>query len=151
MARKRIRRKPGKLVVPAQSLQTPRPLAPSPSTQNIHLNVEETNESVVDEVTELKSQHHINDNDIQLKQIQLSPNRLTTNGSNNNPQPSDHKNSSNQALNIVKTPHKKTCKESLESKRERKAAKTLAIITGNQKDKDRFVKQHLYLFSQEFL
>ena len=141
MARKRIRRKPGKIVVPAQSLQTPRPLAPSPSTQNIHLTVSEHNDDCVsDEVTELQTQHQNNDREIQLKQmhhnLQLSPNRLmttATNGSNNNPQSSDHKLSSNQTQNLVKTPNRKTCKESLESKRERKAAKTLAIITGKTK------------------
>ncbi|CAG2173336.1 unnamed protein product, partial [Oppiella nova] len=138
VARKRIRRKPGKLVVPVSNLQTPRTLAPSPSSQNIN-SINDDMNTTMDELTETQFRQN-NDKEIQLRQMQhnLSPNRmatqLATNGSNNNPNPtssSNHKISSNQTINAVKTPHKKpTNKESLESKRERKAAKTLAIITG---------------------
>jgi len=126
VARKRIRRKPGKLVVPVSNAQTPRPLAPSSSS----LNINSSNNIAEAEVTEL---HQLsNDQELQTQQIKqtLSPNRAT-NGSNNNPSSSNHKNSNltqSHTQNIVK--HKKTVKESLESKRERKAAKTLAIITG---------------------
>ena len=125
VARKRIRRKPGKLVAPSQSVQAPRPLAPSPSSANINA----SHNDLSLEMTDIESQINVSDREIQLKNLQSTPNRVTTtsNGSNNN-RNNDHKNNANQTL--VKTPHKKTCKESLESKRERKAAKTLAIITG---------------------
>ncbi|CAG2118842.1 unnamed protein product, partial [Medioppia subpectinata] len=136
VARKRIRRKPGKLVAPVSSAQTPRPLAPSPSSQNMN-SINDDMNTTTDELTDTQCKQH-NDKEIQLQQMQqhLSPNRttLTTNGSNNNPNPtssSNHKISSTLAQNTVKAQHKKaTNKESLESKRERKAAKTLAIITG---------------------
>ncbi|XP_054167915.1 5-hydroxytryptamine receptor 2A-like [Oppia nitens] len=136
VARKRIRRKPGKLTVrPISNLQTPRLLAPSPSTQNINC--------INDDMVTINSDDMTTD--IELKQIKenLSPNRITnvtTNGANKSPsiRPSplasptgqqNHKNISNIETQL-KSLKKVGNRESLESKRERKAAKTLAIITG---------------------
>ncbi len=116
--------------MPVTTAQTPRPLAPSSSS----LNINSSNNTV--EVTEMIQLN--DDREVQTQQ-HLSPNRTeATNGSNNNPTSSNHKNS-NQTQIIVK--HKKTLKESLESKRERKAAKTLAIITG---DKNYLFAQTIY-------
>lgn len=57
---------------------------------------------------------------------QTSPKKQPTNGANNNPTSSNEEN----ITANMPAKQKKTTKESIESKRERKAAKTLAIITG---------------------
>ena len=95
------------------------------------LHIDKSDEHTVTEVAEANELCHLNNSGI--NKLSVISDKLTTETnicSNNNPSSSSTPYQQDLIQSNALTKHKKHVKESIESKREKKAAKTLAIITG---------------------